>query len=645
MLRHPRSYRLATMFSIMFATAFILISSIFYGLDYVNKKESLHQGLYSKASSILDFAGVLLESRNEKFFSGESPEIPQIIQNEVFDRFTEVSDGKVYYKEASDDPVTSKNKSTQYESEMIRYFIENRDQKEQERFVIDDGTEFFMLARPIISEQRCIMCHPNWVPDKVVAIEDVRIDATDYQEALSENIMMTLITAAANIILILVLAYYLFTHEVANRIKKVLEVIFRVENGNFVIKDLLEGEPIETGSTNNEIDRLFRHLSKMVNTLRPVIGNVVDQSKVMAFEASYGYVKIDQTSSYVGDQNEALEKSQRSIDQVLDLNAAAGENLERLLESSDASVKQIVSGQNEITGNLKDSEHAGLAMDDTIGAIGELRAFSDEISLTIEVITDIADETNLIALNAAIEAARAGEHGRGFAVVAEKIRELAEISLSNAQTINRVLKNIHQHIDKVTANAQGAKGVIVSLSESSSQLNTRFDSIRGSIDLIKDVLDEFRVEFNEESLTLADISKQLIRVKDASYILVSNANSSKELMEILVNKGGELKTLADGFEVVLNNRAAKRTIITPPIRAKMHGSHRIPEEVYLFDHSHGGISFYSTDNEGISVYSVGERGHLELETALEGKDSISYEIAYISEEELKGVFFYGAKVL
>lgn len=643
MLKHPRNYKLATMFSIMFASAFIVISSIFYWYDYENEKASLHQNLHSKASSILDFAGVLLESRNAKFFSGESPEIPQMIQNEVFDRFTEVSDGKVFYKEASDTPVTPKNKATAYESETIRHFIENRDQKEMERFVEDSGKQYYMLARPIISEQRCIQCHPTWTPEKVIAIEDVRIDTADYEAALNESLLMTLMTAAANIILILVLAHYLFSREVASRISKVLEVIFRVEKGNFVIADLLEGEPIEQGSTNNEIDRLFRHLEKMVNALRPVIGNVVEQSKVMAFEASYGYVKIDQTSGYVEDQNNALVSSQQHINQVLQLNSAAGENLQKLLESSDTSVGHIVSGQNEITGNLKDSEEAGLAMDDTISAISELRTFSNEISSTIEIITDIADETNLIALNAAIEAARAGEHGRGFAVVAEKIRELAEISLTNAHTINTVLKNIHQHIDKVTANAQGAKGVIESLSESSEQLNARFVEIRGSIDLIQSVLNDFKEEFSEESRTLKRVSDELVLVQDASHILVTNANSSKALMNTLVNKGGELKTLADGFEVILNNRSVRRTIITPPIRAKINRTGSLYVEVYLFDHSDGGISFYSMDGKEESAYTVGERGRLDLEQTLDGRTSIGFEIVYISEEVLKGVYFYGAR--
>ncbi len=293
-----------------------LFLQVFYWYDYKTQKETLDRGLYTKAESILNFAGILLESRNEKFFSGESPEIPQNIQNEVFSRFTAVSNGKVFYKEASNHPVVPTNKATSYESDMIEYFKNNRDIRQAERIIEDEGKSYYMMARPIVSEERCKMCHPTWVPDEVVAIENVRIDRLDYNKALSESIWLTTITAIFNILLIIGLAHYLFANHIAKRINKVLQVIFRVEKGSFIIDDLTKDELMYEGSTDNEIDRLFRHLERMVNMLRPVIKNVVDESKAMAFQASYGYVKIDQTHEHVASQNSDLEHSRESINSV-----------------------------------------------------------------------------------------------------------------------------------------------------------------------------------------------------------------------------------------------------------------------------------------------------------------------------------------
>lgn len=638
----PKKMKLATMFSVMFAGAFIAVSLFFSIYSYQSQKSALHQNLKSKASSILDFADVLLESRNEKFFSGESLETPQIIQNEVFGKFTKISDGKVFFKEASEHPVVSTNQAKIYESDTIKAFKKDRALKEIERFIVDDKKEYFMLARPIISENRCIQCHPTWKENDVVAIEDVRIDTSDFNEALSDNFWITFATALINIVIILVLTHFLFSRYVARRINKVLEVIFRVEKGKFVIDDLLHGEPIQHGSTKNEIDRLFRHLDSMVNALRPVIASVVTESKQIAFEASYGYVQIDQINDYVKIQNSSLGHSQENIDNVLRLNDAVGHKLEELFESSSQSLKQIETGQNVVHSNTKESSEAAKAMESTILAIQELRKFSNEISSTMEIITDIADETNLIALNAAIEAARAGEHGRGFAVVADKIRELAEVSLDNARTITGYLTKIHEHVNVVTKNAEGAKEVITVLNKSSQTLHGQFQEIRNGIDTVTDVLNHFKNDFAQETVALIDASKGLSNVRESSIILVDNADRSKAIMSELVHRGGELKTLADGFEVLLkNNRTTSRTIITPPlhIRIKMTNGEF---SGYLFDNSSSGISFYVASESAERLLQE-SRGKIIPDTALDGIREIPFQVVYISEEIVKGAFFYGAK--
>lgn len=635
--------KLSTMFSIVFAAVFITISLFFYTKDYISQKESLEANLHSKAESILDFADVLLESRNEKFFSGESPEIPQVIQNEIFDKFTVVSEGKVFYKEASAHPTNEKNLAVDYELTMIDYFKNNREVKQKKSIVTDLGKEFYMLSRPIISEQKCLMCHPTWKVDEVIAIEDVRIDMEDFNEVLESSLLSTIFTFVTNIVSILLLMHILFTKYIANRITKVLEIIFRVERGNFVIEDLMKEEKTEQGSSKNEIDRLFRHVEVMVDALKPVIKNVVSQSKEMAFEASYGYVKIDETNKFVEAQNRGLDKAQNNISNVVELNRAAGEKLLEIIESSNDSMLELSNGQKELTTNLHESKQASESMNNTVLSIEELRAFSNEIAKTIETIRDVADETNLISLNAAIEAARAGVHGRSFAVVAEKIRDLAEVSLNNAQEIRQVLTNIHQNIDLVSKNATEAKEVINLLSESSSRLDESFIRIRSSSDLIATTLNTFKGEFKEESVALQNTSGELEKVKESSIVLTKNADSSKEVMNVLVKKGGDLKSLADGFEIVTNARNVKRTIVTPPVKAKLFIASKFIEEVYIFDKSANGISFYSTNSRDESL-KINLLGTLEFSQEVDGLSKVNFEIVYIGDEELRGIFFCGARI-
>lgn len=627
------------MFSIMFACAFIAISTVFYYYGYVKEKESLTQNLKSQGTSVLNFADVLLDSRNQKFFSGQSTEIPQMIQNEVFDRFTKLSKGKVFFKEASNTPMNPKNKATEYESNIINIFKEDRQLKQYEQNIKDSNKSFYLMARPIMAEKRCKMCHPTWRPGDVIAIEDVRIDLSDFSASIDNNILLTVLTGIINIVIILLLTYFLFKKYVSKRVNKLLEVILRVEKGNFVIEDIVKDEPADTENSQNEIDMLFRHMNKMVNTLKPVIENVVMESKHMAFNASYGYAKIDKTNELVKTQHDVLENSQQKLKEIFQDNAIMQETLSKMMDSSHNSNKIVDKSKLEVSKNLEQGLDAAKSMEETTMTVQDLKTFSNEISKMMDIISDIADETNLISLNAAIEAARAGVHGRSFAVVAEKIRELAEVSQKNADDIGVVLKKINQQIDNVSQSAKKSKESVITLADSSKVIEKNFEDIRDSFDLISKYLSEFNIQFTEESTMLNKMQEELENVDASSKTLVKNAEDAKEIMKDTADKSASLKTLADGFEVVLDNRDAKRTVITPPLEAKDAKSNSL----YVFDLSSNGISFYDV-NEEINRQK-GDILTIKTKHELSGKTEFKCEIIYVSKDTIKNVHFYGARII
>lgn len=632
-----QKFKLATMFSIMFAGAFIVISGLFYYYNYLKQVDALNLNLKSQAKSVLDFADVLLQARNEKFFGGESTEIPQVIQNDVFDKFTAISGGKVFFKEASKTPVNSKNLATQYESDTIDAFKTNKDLHEIQKVVVDSSKEYYMLSRPMIAEEKCKMCHPAWIPGDVIAIENVRIDMEDFYTALHNNIFLNILTGFINIVIILLLTHFLFNKYVSNRINKLLQLIFRVEKGNFIIDDLIEGEPLVHGSSKNEVDRLFRHLKTMVDTLKPVISNVVEASKNMAFQSSYSYVKIDQTNEHVQTQYGYIHNSKEKLLNVLNENERMRGLLDDLIHRSNNSKQIIEQSQLDVANNVNRGKNAAGSMDQTSQTINGLRALSNEVSTMVEVISDIADETNLISLNAAIEAARAGEHGRSFSVVAEKIRDLSEVSRQNAVEMSSTLTRIEKQIDAVVQSGISSKDSVLSLIDNSHNINKSFDEIKVSFDLISSSLHSFNSEFLDESKMLEEVNHNLSDVEKSSKLLIGNAESTKTVMEIISNKSAELKSLADGFEVVLNARGSKRTVVTPPVLAHDdRGNH-----AFIFDISDSGISFYFTD---MTVKkSKGDMITLNLQTPIENRSVVECRIVYVSDAIMENIFFYGAK--
>ncbi|MEN4052499.1 methyl-accepting chemotaxis protein [Sulfurimonas sp. NWX79] len=634
-----QKFKLATMFSIMFAGAFIFVSALFYYYAYTQQVKNQKEQLKQQATTVLNFADVLLESRNEKFFSGESPETPQVIQNEVFQKFTEISKGKVFFKEARPNPYDPLNQATPYEVELIQRFSKNRELKEIDDTISHKGKEYFISARPIIAEEKCKMCHPDWTAGNVVAVEDVMIDLEDYYNALNENIILTVSTGVINIIIILFLTHFLFKKYVSSRINKLLQLIFRVEKGNFVIEDLVKDEPLENENSQNEIDKLFRHTKKMVDSLKPVIANVVTASKNMAFQASYSYVKIDDTNQYAKQQSEFVHHSKEQLENVLDVNNSMVSSLDLLMNNTEESKKIVSKSKEDVDNSLKQGNETASIMDETSHSINDLKSFSEEVSKMTEIITDIADETNLIALNAAIEAAHAGEHGRGFAVVADKIRELAEISRENAQDISQVLNKINEQIKRVSSSALNSKESVLALVENSQKINTSFEKVEETFNLISTSLDSFQDEFINASKMLNSVDENLNDVEASSHLLVENAENTKEIMHTISLKSAELKTLADGFDIVLNKRGDERTVLTPPILAEDEKGNN----VYIFDKSKHGISFYY--KESTITLSLNDIITLTLDETIDSHKSIKCQVKYTGLQVINDINFYGAQII
>ena len=328
-------------------------------------------------------------------------------------------------------------------------------------------------------------------------------------------------------------------YHIANSVREPLTRILKTLEG------LTEGDMTQRIDIryNYEFSRVSGHINTLADNLHNILVKLNDASDDLTKTASVNQKTSSETQAQLNSQREqtatvatAMTEMSHSVQEVAN-SAQSSLTMVQQVESASESGRQIMNT------NISTINQLESRLTESVSAVGELQQMSSQIGSILDVIRGIAEQTNLLALNAAIEAARAGEQGRGFAVVADEVRVLAQKTTQSTSEIETMISNL-QSSSKTASNVIESCMSDMDMSvEQASSANSAMEEIQALILEISHMSTHISQAAAEQSETSGDIARNIEdinHIADASYQAMSSIAEASQNLTVLANQQGDL---------------------------------------------------------------------------------------------------------
>ncbi|ERI54207.1 chemotaxis protein [Pseudomonas sp. EGD-AK9] len=301
---------------------------------------------------------------------------------------------------------------------------------------------------------------------------------------------------------------FALSRSIAGRLQPVVDVARSIAEGRLDTRIERAGRD-EIGVLLDAFATMQERLREMIGQIRSGAEQLVGAAQNISSAASQLSVSTQEQSHAASSMAATVEELTVSINHVAD-NANEAHSL------SSESGRQSSEGGTVIQHTLSSMQRIADTVQGAAAQIGELGQHSDQISSIVNVIKAIADQTNLLALNAAIEAARAGEQGRGFAVVADEVRLLAQRTANSTQEIAEMIKKIQNGTRNAVGNMEVGVQQVSSGVEQASQAGNAIVSIREASGRVVGVVDQISLALREQTVASQDVARNVERIAQMS---------------------------------------------------------------------------------------------------------------------------------
>jgi methyl-accepting chemotaxis protein len=462
------------------------------------------------------------------------------VQQKTFELFElrnkQIADAQRAYEPMIDGP-QERSAYDQYVQLLAQYRqLEDRMKTLSRNNQIDELRQ--MLNSDLLSNSEAV----NAALARLLEINTQQIAETDKgasdQYSMSFNLVVTLLIIASGLT---VLFAWLLTNSITKPISKALEAAETIAEGNLT-------QPIHVDGS-DEAGRLLAAMAKMQSKLRDTLQRISGSATQLASAAEELNSVTDESARGLTQQNNEIEQAATAVNEMTSAVEEVARNAVSTSEASKNATTSAGDGRDLVQETVSAIERMSADVQSTASLIGDLANESRDIGKVLDVIRGLADQTNLLALNAAIEAARAGEAGRGFAVVADEVRALAHRTQQSTSEIERMIGSIQS----------GTEHAVDSMRNSTERAESTLNIARGA-GMSLDTINTAIVEINERNLVIAsaaeeqaqvarEVDRNLVNIRDLSVQSATGANQTSAASNELSRLALDLNNMVGRFSL------------------------------------------------------------------------------------------------